>query len=140
MTAGASLEEHLKEQLAPLGLITIRRMFGGAGVYADGQIFALLSDDRIYFKADDGNRADFAAAGLGPFTYARGDGEAMLASYWQAPERLLDDNDEMLQWARKAVAAAQRSARAKKPVAAKRGTHAGVAGVGDPRQRPRTRT
>ena len=118
MAAGDSLAEHLKEQLATLGAITIRRMFGAAGVYLDGQIFALIIDDAIYFKTDDGNRGDFEAEGLGPITYARGDGQATLTSYWQAPERLLDDNDEMLEWARKAIAAARRFA--KKPAKAVR--------------------
>lgn len=53
--------------LSPLGDITVKRMFGGAGIYSDGLFFAIIENDTLRFKVDDTNRADFEAAGMGPF-------------------------------------------------------------------------
>ena len=113
MAVGDGLGQHLKEQLAPLGSVTIRRMFGGAGVFLDGLMFGLIIDDMLYLKAGDANRPDFEAEALPPFSYRRGNGQATVMSYWQAPERLLDEPDEMLAWAGKAIAAARAGATAK---------------------------
>ena len=99
----------LLEMLAPLGPVQIRRMFGGAGVFLDGLMFGLVSDDVLYFKADDGNRAAYEAESMAPFTYAKQGGRATLTSYWRAPERLLDEHDELEAWARAAVGAARRA-------------------------------
>jgi DNA transformation protein and related proteins len=106
----------VKDQLAPLGDVTSRRMFSGAGIYSDGVIFALvLRDDTLYFKVDDGNRAQFEAEGLEPFRYEAKGRTVEVGAYWHVPERLFDDPDEMLEWARAALAAGQRAARKKKP-------------------------
>ena len=107
----------VKELLAPLGAITVRKMFGGAGVYVNGQIIALVSDDVLYFKTSEATRKDFAAEGMGPFRYATKDGEHALTSYWRAPERLFDEPDEMAMWARRALTASRAaSADKSKPV------------------------
>ncbi len=113
MASSAGFLAFLDEQLAGLGPVSIRRMFGGAGVFADGIMFALVSDDTLYFKVDETTCADFEAEGMGAFTYATKDGRNTLMSYWRAPERLFDEPDEMLAWARKALAIA-RSADARK--------------------------
>lgn len=105
--------DHLKDALAPLGAISVRRMFGGAGIYCKGTIFALVDDDVLYLKADAANRPDFEAEGLGPFVYV-GKGKPIAMSYWRAPERLLDDSEELIAWATKAVAASK-VAKASKP-------------------------
>jgi DNA transformation protein len=109
MSGGDSFVEFLKEQLAPLGQISVRRMFGGAGIYCDGVMFALLDGSSLYFKADETNRPDFEAEGLGPFTYETQQGRNTIMSYWRVPERLFDESDAMLAWARKAFFAALRS-------------------------------
>lgn len=113
MASSAGFLAFLDEQLAGLGPVSIRRMFGGAGVFADGIMFALVSDDTLYFKVDEATRADFEAEGMGAFTYTTKDGRNTLVSYWRAPERLFDEPDEMLAWARKALTIA-RSADARK--------------------------
>jgi DNA transformation protein len=113
MASSAGFLAFLGEQLAGIGPVSIRRMFGGAGVFADGIMFALVSDDTLYFKVDETTRADFEAEGMGAFTYATKDGRNTLVSYWRAPERLFDEPDEMLAWARKALTIA-RSADARK--------------------------
>jgi len=102
-----------EEQLAPLGAIRIKSMFGGFGVYADDLFFAIIDDDVLYFKADDINRAHFVAEGCEIFRYPMKDGEMMELSYFQAPETAMDDQTELLEWARLGLDAALR-ARAKK--------------------------
>ncbi|MFM9847246.1 MAG: TfoX/Sxy family protein [Hyphomicrobiaceae bacterium] len=109
MASSAGFLEFLEEQLAGLGPISIRRMFSGAGVFADGVMFALVADDTLYFKADETTRADFEAEGMGAFTYATKGGRNTLISYWRAPERLFDEPDEMLVWAHRALATAKRA-------------------------------
>ena len=113
MTATAEFIEFLKEQMAEFAPITSRRMFGGAGLYCDGLIFALVVDDALYLKADVETRPDFEAEGLGPFTYDTKLGERSIGSYWRCPERCLDDRDEMTLWCRKAYGAALRAGTAK---------------------------
>jgi DNA transformation protein len=120
VAASDSLVAFLQEQLAPLGHVTTRRMFSGAGVYCDGVIFALVLRDTLFFKVDDGNRAAYRAEGLETFSYQAKGRTVTVGAYWQVPERLFDDPDEMLDWARAAVAAGRRAAaNAKKPRARK---------------------
>lgn len=109
-------EEHLefiREQLHGVGPIQIRRMFGGAGVFCDGLMFALSVDDTLYLKADAATAPRFAAEGQAPFSYQTSGGRNTIMSYWRCPERLLDDPDEMLAWAQRALASARTAAAAK---------------------------
>jgi DNA transformation protein and related proteins len=116
MAPSADFLDFLNDQLRGLGHITTRRMFSGAGVYCDGMIFALILRDTLYFKVDDGNRGAFEAEGLQPFSYD-GRGKRVELPYWQVPERLFDEPDEMLDWARGALGAARRAGERKKPKA-----------------------
>lgn len=114
------LHDLLVEHLSPLGRITVRRMFGGGGVYCDGVIFALIIEDIVYLKADDATRPRFEAEGLAPFTYETKDGRRTVMSYWRMPERLLDEPDELRDWALQALqaslrAGAEKSKRGRKP-------------------------
>jgi DNA transformation protein and related proteins len=115
MAASDSLLAFLQEQLAPLGHVTARRMFSGAGLYCDGVIFALVLRDVVHFKVDDGNRRAYEAEGLEPFSYQAKGRTVEMGAYWRIPERLFDDPEEMLAWARAALAAGQRAAVKKKP-------------------------
>jgi DNA transformation protein len=109
MTASKGFLELLEDLLAPLGPISVRRMFGGAGIYCDGLVFAFVDDDQLFLKADEAGRAAFEAEDMGPFTYTTKHGPGTLMSYWRAPERLLEDPDEMIAWARTALAVARRA-------------------------------
>lgn len=113
MSLSAGFVEHLKELLHGLGNITVRRMFGGAGVYCDGFIFAFLDEDVLYLKTDEPGRAPFEAEGMGPFTYASKDGAIQTFSYYRAPERLLDEPDDLREWVHRALAISKRGAVAK---------------------------
>ncbi|MEZ5816239.1 MAG: TfoX/Sxy family protein [Hyphomicrobiaceae bacterium] len=111
----SALRDLLDEVLAPLGPVSIKRMFGGYGLFLDGLMFGLVSGGQLYFKTGESDRDMFKAEGLGPFTYTKKGETAVLTSYWQAPERLLDDPDEMVQWARTAIGAARRAQTSAKP-------------------------
>ena len=110
MSASRGFLKLLEDLLKPLGPISVRRMFGGAGIYCDGQVFAFVDDDQLFFKTDEAGRARFEAEGMGPFTYTTKHGPGTLMSYWRAPERLLEDPDEMVAWARTALGVARRAA------------------------------
>lgn len=113
MSADPALIEHLTDVLRPLGGIAARRMFGGAGLFRDGLMFGLIFDAVLHLKADAETVADFEAEGLGPFTYGTKNGDRVLTSYWRVPERLLDDDDEMRAWCRRATEVATRAAKKK---------------------------
>lgn len=122
------LHDLLIEQLAPLGRITVRRMFSGGGVYCDGVIVALVLRDAVHFKVDDHNRPDYEAEGMAPFSYETKTGRHALTSYWRIPERLLDEPDELVAWARKALQASLRAGAEKgKPKARSRQPRAAAA-------------
>src|SRR3546814_20306521 len=97
--------------ISPLGGVSIRRMFGGAGLYCRGLMSGLIHDDTIYLKADAETAKAFEARGCGPFTY-EGKGKPVQVSYWQMPAELVDDADEAATWAETAlgVARAQQAA------------------------------
>jgi DNA transformation protein len=105
----------LTELFAPIGPVHIRNMFGGAGVFRDDLMFALIASETLYLKVDQTNRADFAAEGAEQFTYASPSGKIVEFGYFQLPERLLDEPDEFAEWARKALDVARRAERAKAP-------------------------
>jgi DNA transformation protein len=113
--------EDIGELFRGFGPVTVRRMFGGAGIYAEGMMFALVSDGVIYLKADEQNAPVFEREKLEPFTYSTKGGRRGVMSYRRMPDRLYDDPDELAAWAREALAAARRGAMAARPAAGKRG-------------------
>src|SRR5260370_36978495 len=120
MVARDSFAEFLREQLAPLGGVTMRRMFGKTGVFCDGLMLAMVRDDALYVRVDDGNRAVFREAeSFPPLNYEKQGGSIDLA-FWRVPERLFDEPDELVAWARAALAAAHRVAAKRVPAAPKR--------------------
>jgi DNA transformation protein len=99
-------KEVLEDLLASFGPVSIRKMFSGAGVYAEGVMFAILVNDTLYLKADAVSARDFAAEGKAPFASRRKGRAPIAMSYWEVPDRLLDDSDELAVWARRAHAVA----------------------------------
>ena len=120
MAASDSFAEFLVEQLAPLGLITMRRMFGKTGVFCNGLMLGMVSDNTLYFRVDADNRVAFKEAeSFPPLNYQK-KGAAIDLSFWQAPERLFDEPEELVTWARSALAAARRVAAKRNQSATKR--------------------
>jgi DNA transformation protein and related proteins len=102
--------EDIRELFARFGTVVVKRMFGGAGIYAQERMFALVHDGVIYLKADPHNAPAFAREDLAPFTYTTRSGKRAVMSYRRMPDRLYDDPDELAAWAGEALAAARRGA------------------------------
>ena len=111
--------EFIHDLFQPFGAVNVRRMFGGAGFFADGVMFGLVSGGQIYLKADATTVTCFEREQCGPFEYSTKNGKRALTSYWRLPDRLYDDADELAYWARQALAAARRGA-AVRPKAGKK--------------------
>ena len=110
MVASDTFADFLREQLAPVGRITMRRMFGKTGVFCDGLMLGMVRDNTLYFRVDDDNRTAFKEAeAFPPLNYAKR-GATIDLAFWRAPERLFDEPDELLAWARAALGAARRVA------------------------------
>ena len=106
--------DFLIELFAGFGPVAIRRMFSGYGVSADGVNFALVLRGAVYLRADESSIPRFEAEGCGPFSYEMNGKVRTIGSYWQLPERLYDEPDQVTEWARMAHAAAERAALAKR--------------------------
>lgn len=120
MAASDSFAEFLREQLAPLGRVTTRRMFGKTGVFCDGVMLGMVTENTLYFRVDDQNRGTFREAeSFPPLNYAK-KGCTIDLSFWRVPERLFDEPDEFVAWARAALAAAHRVAAKRERTAPKR--------------------
>jgi DNA transformation protein len=104
--------ESLKALFEPFGPVTVRRMFGGSGIYAEGLCFAIEADGDVYIKADALSQPSFSVAGCAPFTYAM-NGKPRSMSYWRLPEIAHDEADEMRRWAGLGFEAARRVATAR---------------------------
>jgi DNA transformation protein len=96
--------DRITADLASLGDITTRSLFGGHGLYWNDVIFGIVFDHRLYLKVDDQSRGDFLARGMGPF---RPNERQTLKSYYEVPSDVLRDGGELISWAREAIRAAQ---------------------------------
>jgi DNA transformation protein len=106
--------DFLIDLFADFGPVAIRRMFSGFGISADGTNFALALRGGLYLRADDETIPRFEAEGSKPFSYQTRAKTVTVNSYWQLPERLYDDPEELTGWARAALAAAERAALSKR--------------------------
>jgi DNA transformation protein len=111
--------DFLIDLFADFGPVTIRPMFSGFGISADGINFAMALRAGLFFRADENSIPRFEAEGSKPFSYQTKAKTVTVGSYWQLPERLYDDPEELTVWARAALAAAQRAA-LRKPAKARK--------------------
>ncbi|MGL4313658.1 MAG: TfoX/Sxy family protein [Sphingomonas sp.] len=109
MALDTSLVDRVAEAMAPIGTVTMRRMMGGATLYCDGIIFAIVADDGLWFKSDATSDDEWDAAGCARFTYDFGHGKIGSMNYRRAPDDVYDDADVLRQWASLGLAAGQRA-------------------------------
>src|ERR1700736_3343381 len=107
--------DFLIDLFSDFGPVTIRPMFSGFGISADGTNFALALRAGLFLRADEQTISRFEAEGSKPFQYQTRAKTVTVNSYWQLPARLFDDSEELAEWARAALAAAQRAALRKRP-------------------------
>jgi len=110
MVASAEFAEFLRDSLAPIGRVTMRRMFGKTGVFCDGVMLGMVTDNTLYFRVDEENAATFEEARSHPPLNYRKQGSTIDLAFWRVPDRLFDEHDELIVWARSALAAAHRVA------------------------------
>ncbi len=116
--ADDSFKEFVLDQLSALPEVRARAMFGAHGLYSGESFFGILDEGRLFFKTDARSQADYTARGMGPFTY-ESKGKMMTMSYHEVPPNVLEQPQELTEWARKAIGIAANS---KKPARrAKRG-------------------
>jgi DNA transformation protein len=115
MSIDEGLLAWVEEALAPLGRVTMRRMMGGATLYLNGNVFAILDEEQIWFKSDAEADAVWDAQGCERFTVAFKDGRAETMNYRRGPLDVYDDPEAMQRWAALAVEASLRAASKKRP-------------------------
>ena len=113
MAVGKEFLAFVQEALASIGEIRIRRMFGGAGVYADDLFFGIIDDDQLYLKVDAETQPLFEAEELALFTFAKKDGTVEKMRYFAAPEEVFEDDEVMQKWVGLALDAALRAKKRK---------------------------
>lgn len=99
--------DYVKETFAHFGPIQTRKMFGGYGIFHQGLMFALISDEQLYLKVDNQSKQLFTELDLSPFTYIKQNKPVQL-SYFAAPETVFEDEQEALYWANQAFQASLR--------------------------------
>ncbi len=110
MAVSESFRVFVLEQLGRVRPVAGRSMFGGVGLYAEGKFFALIAEDRLYFKVDDQTRVDFERLGMEPF---RPFGEDSAMGYYEVPADVLEDPVQLAPWMNKAIRVAAKAKRAK---------------------------
>ena len=105
-----SYRDFVLEQLGRVTPVTGKAMFGGVGIYAQGVFFALIAEDRLYFKVDDFTRPDFERRGMEPF---RPFGEDSALGYYEVPEDVMEDVAQLESWMRNAIDVAAKAKRGK---------------------------
>ena len=115
MSVDEGLYAWVQEALEPLGAVTMRKMMGGATLYLDGTVFAILVDDELWLKSDAEADATWDAEGCERFTFAFKDGKVETMNYRRAPADVYDDAEAMQRWARVALEAGTRAAAKKRP-------------------------
>lgn len=115
MAVDEGLVAWVTEALEPVGIVTMRRMMGGATLYCDGTIFAIADDGELWFKSDAEADATWDAAGCERFSVTFKDGKVDTMNYRRAPADVYDDPDAMREWAALAIGAGERGKAKKKP-------------------------
>jgi DNA transformation protein len=115
VAVSAEFRDYVTDLFATFGQVKIKLMFGGAGIYFKDQMFGLIADERIYLKANDETRPMFEPEGSKPFIFESKRGDTIAMSYLEIPSRLLDDTEELADWARRAYAVAIKGRAKKKP-------------------------
>jgi DNA transformation protein len=111
MAVSDNYRDFVLEQLGRVTPVTRRSMFGGVGLYADGLFFALIAQDRLYFKVDDTTRSDFERLGMEPF---RPFDEDSAMGYYEVPADVVEDPVQLAPWMRKAIDVAAGAKRRKR--------------------------
>jgi DNA transformation protein and related proteins len=99
MAVSDEFVDYVVEQFAPWSAVSVRKMFGGAGLYREETMFAVIAEDVAYLKVDDSNREDFVRAGSSPFEPYPDKIKTTIRTYYEIPADVLENPDELARWA-----------------------------------------
>jgi len=105
MTVSQEYVNYVLDQLAGVPGIVTRRMFSGVGIYSDEVFFAVIFQDQLYFKTDDASRQSYLDRGMSGFRTSNVKVDLKM-NYYTVPAEILEDAEELREWARRAVVAA----------------------------------
>ncbi len=106
-----ALADHYVDQLSSWAKITTRPLFGAVALYRRGHVFAMVWHGGLYFKVDDESRKNYEAAASHPLGYVSQGEQHALKSYWEVPVDVIEDHEQLQQWAERAYHAAVQSAK-----------------------------
>ena len=99
---------YVVELMQSIGPVRAKAMFGGHGIFLEDLMFGLVADSVLFLKVDKQTENNFKVRGLEAFTYMK-KGKEFNMSYYQAPEEVLEEGEEMSYWANMAYSAALRA-------------------------------
>ncbi len=137
MPVSGDFHRFVLEQLAGLGPVVSRSMFGGVGLYHDGLFFGLIDDDTLFLKVDATNRDAYVARGMKPFCPYPDKPEYKMGGYYQVPVEVLEDGGQLEVWARQSRQVALTARGAKRKSAASTGQRKATGKKARPRTAPR---
>jgi DNA transformation protein len=112
-------KDHVVEVLAPLGPVAAKRFFGGIGITHGETLFAMIMGETLYFRVNDESRPRYVAAGAEPFSYETKTCTREIPGFYAVPDTLLDEPDELIDWAKTAIAVAAAKKAGKKKTKSK---------------------
>lgn len=107
MSISNEFVDFVLDQLSAWGDVSVRKMFGGAGLYYENTMFGLIADDVVYLKVDDSNRDDFEKAGSSPFNPYPDKTKTVVMSYYEIPADVLEDPGQLAKWAERSLVVAR---------------------------------
>jgi len=110
----AEYTEYVLELLEPIGPVKISRFFGGVGISYGSVQFAMIMGNSLYFVVDNNTRQKYEKANMTPFSYTTRKGRVQVRKYFELPEEVLTDSEQLRLWAREAVQVADETKKPKK--------------------------
>ena len=114
MTASAEYTEYVLELLEPVGPVAISRFFGGVGISHRLVQFAMIMGNSLYFVVDDSTRQKYEKAGMTSFSYATRKGRVQVRKYYELPEEILTDAEQLRLWANESIQVAGKTTKRNK--------------------------
>ena len=112
MAPSTEYKEYVLELLEPIGSLRTSRFFGGVGIYYGSVQFAMMMGNSLYFVVDESIRKKYEQAGMQPFSYLTKNGRIQVRKYFELPEDVLTDSEQLRQWAKESIQVASKT---KKP-------------------------
>lgn len=115
MSPKTEYADYIVELLEPIGWLRTSRFFGGIAISRDTVQFAMVMENTLYFVVDDETRPTYAQAGMQPFSYSTKKGRVQVKRYFEVPDEVLADAEQLRQWAKESIRMAGKTAKPKQP-------------------------